>query len=312
MSRSLENPIITCALTGSIHTPSMSEYLPVTPEEIIEEGVEAAQAGASIVHIHVRDPTTGEPVSDLDLFREVAAGIKAETDVIVQPTTGGGTNQTVDERFAVIPELEPEMASFNMGSMTFGLHELTNLVDEFEYDWEKEYLEAAGDHVVPNTFANLEYASELFADHGTKPELECYDVGHVYNAKHLYDKGILEPPLHIQFVMGVLGGIGTHHSDLDHLVQTTERLFGDDASWSVIGAGRREFPLGIHALSRGGNTRVGLEDNLYSGRGTLAKSNAELVDKITDVMETVTGRQPAQPDEVREFLDLKGKQEVAF
>lgn len=312
MARSLDNIVITCAITGAIHTPSMSEYLPVTPSELIEEGVAAARAGASIIHIHVRDVETGKPISDLDLFREVASGIKAETDAVVQPTTGGGMNMTVDERMAVVPELEPEMASCNMGSINFGLYPMVEAVDEFEYEWEESYLEGTRDHIFPNTFESLERAFEMFAENGTMPELECYDVGHLYNVKHFLDRGILTPPIHLQFVMGIHGGIGADVHQLEHMAETAERLFGDDVSWSVLGAGRMQFPLGTQAASMGSNARVGLEDNLYLERGQLAESNAELVEKMVDLAWDVAGREPATPGQVRDFFDLKGQDAVDF
>lgn len=312
MTRSLDSVILSCALTGAIHTPSMSDHLPVTPEELIADGIEAAENGAAIIHVHVRDPETGEPVSDVDLFREVAAGIKAETDAIVQPTTGGGTNQTVEERLEVVPELEPEMASCNMGSMNFGTYPLIETVEEFEYDWEEEYLENTWDFIFANTFESLRKSLPMFEEHETMPELECYDVGHLHNAAHFYERGLLVPPIHIQFVMGIHGGIAAEESHLDHMIRTTERLFGDDASWSVIGAGRKEFALGTYAAAAGGNVRVGLEDNLFLERGRLARSNGELVAKMVDLAWDVAGREPATPDEVRKFFDLKGQDAVGF
>jgi uncharacterized protein (DUF849 family) len=290
----------------------MSRHLPVTPDEIVEAGIDAARAGASIIHVHVRDPETGEPSSDLDLFREVATGIKAETEAIVQPTTGGGNNQSVQERIAVVPALEPEMASCNMGSMNFGLHPMIDAVDEFEYEWEREYLEDSRDFIFSNTFETLERLLATFERCGTRPELECYDVGHLYNAKHLLEEGHLDPPIHLQFVMGVLGGVGAHEAELIHMVETTDRLFGDDASWSVIGGGRKQFPLCVQAASMGGHVRVGLEDNLYLSKGELAESNADQVKKIVDLAWDVTGREPATPAEVREFLGLKGRDSVGF
>ncbi|WP_227378955.1 3-keto-5-aminohexanoate cleavage protein [Haladaptatus halobius] len=312
MTRSLDDIVIACALTGAIHTPSMSEYLPVTPEEIIDEGIAAAKAGAGIIHIHVRDPETGEPVSDLDLFREVAAGIQAETDAIIQPTTGGGMNMTVEERMKVVPELEPEMASCNMGSINFGLYPMLESVDEFEHDWEPDYLEGTWDHIFPNTFESLKKTFEMFQENGTRPELECYDVGHLYNAKSFVESGELEPPIHLQFVMGIHGGIGADQDQLNHMVQTAEKLFGDDASWSVLGAGRMQYPLGTQAAAMGGNARVGLEDNLYLERGTLAESNADQVEKIKRLTWEISGREPASPDQIREFLRLKGRENVNF
>ncbi|MDY6817272.1 MAG: 3-keto-5-aminohexanoate cleavage protein [Halobacteriales archaeon] len=310
--RSFDKAIIACAVTGAIHVPTMSPHLPITPDEIAQEAIDAAEAGASIVHIHVRDPETGEPSSDLDLFREVAERIDAACDAIVQPTTGGAPTMSVEERIAVVPELEPEMASCNMGSINFGLYPILDAFDEFEYDWEEAYLEQTRDHIFPNTFASLETLLPVFDEHGTKPELECYDVGHLYNAKHFVDRGLLEPPLHLQFVMGIHGGIGADEENLQHMVNTAEKLFGDDFSFSVIGAGRMEFPLGAQGVSMGGHARVGLEDNLYLRKGELAESNADLVEKMVDLTWEIAGREPATPAETREFLGLKGRSNVGF
>lgn len=310
--RDFDKAIVTCALTGAIHVPTMSPHLPITPDEIIDDAVAAAEAGASIVHIHVRDPQTGEPVSDLDLFEEVASGISERCDAIVQTTTGGAPTMTVEERVSVVPELEPEMASCNMGSINFGLYPILDAYDEFNYDWEVEYLEKTRDHIFPNTFESLETIIPLFQEHGTKPELECYDVGHLYNAKHFVDREILETPLHLQFVMGIHGGISADSENLNHMVRTADKLFGDDYSFSVIGAGRMQFPLGSQAVSIGGHARVGLEDNLYLRKGELATSNADLVEKMVHQTRELTGREIAEPDEVREFLNLKGMENTAF
>lgn len=304
--RSLDNVIISCAITGAIHTPTMSPNLPVTPEEIAEEAIAAADAGASIVHIHVRDPETGEPTSDLSLFRKVAERVNDACEAIVQPTTGGAPTQSVDERIKVVPELEPEMASCNMGSINFGLYPLTDKYDEFEYEWERDYLEETKSNIFANDFEDLEHVLETFEETGTKPELECYDVGHLYNAKFLYDQGLLEGPLHIQFVMGIHGGIGADSENLVMMQRVAEKLFGNDYSFSVIGAGRMQFPLGTQAISMGGNARVGLEDSLYIGPGELAESNADQVEKMARFAHEQNGRDPATPDEVREFLGLKG------
>jgi uncharacterized protein (DUF849 family) len=310
--RELDEAIITCAVTGAIHVPTMSPHLPVTPDEIVEEAVAAADAGASIVHLHVREPETGEPTSDLTLFREVASRIKDRTDVVVQPTTGGAPTMTVKERIAVVPELEPEMASCNMGSINFGLYPILDAFEEFDHEWEREYLEASRDLIFPNTFESLETLLPLFRSHGTMPELECYDVGHLYNAKHFLDRGILEAPVHIQFVMGIHGGISADHDHLQHMVRTAEKLFGDDFSFSVIGAGRMQSPLGSTAVSLGGHARVGLEDNLYLRKGELAESNADQVKKMVHLTKELTGRDIATPDDVRSFLGLKGQANVDF
>ena len=310
--REFDGVVVSCAVTGAIHTPTMSPHLPVTPTEIAEEAVAAAEAGASIVHLHVRDPETGEPVNDFALFREVAERVAAESDVVIQPTTGGAPDTPPAERIGVVPELEPEMASCNMGSINFGLYQLREKYDEFEYDWEADYLEGTRDLVFQNTFADLETILPIFDEHGTKPELECYDVGHLYNAKHLLDRGLIEAPLHVQFVTGIHGGIGADADNLAHMVRTAEKLFGDDYSFSVIGAGRDEFPMAAQAISMGGHPRVGLEDNLYLRKGELAESNANLVEKVVDLTDELTGRRPATPDEVRAFLDLKGAEKTAI
>ncbi|MFC7225600.1 3-keto-5-aminohexanoate cleavage protein [Halalkalicoccus sp. GCM10025322] len=310
--RRLNDIVVSCAITGAIHTPSMSDYLPVTPEELVSEGTAAAEAGASIIHIHVRDPETGEPTSDLDLFRTVAGGIKAETDAIVQPTTGGGMTMSIEERMAVVPELEPEMASCNMGSMNFGLYPMSEEIEEFKYDWEKPYLNGTWDHIFTNTFESLRTAFSMFDEHDTVPELECYDISHLYNAKHFVETDRLDTPIHLQFVLGIHGGIAADQYHLQHMVDTAERLFGEDASWSVVGAGRMQFPFGTQAAAMGGNARVGLEDNLYLERGVLAESNAEQVERITRLAWEVAGREPASPKQVREFLGLKGQKAVDF
>jgi uncharacterized protein (DUF849 family) len=304
--------IVSCAVTGAIHVPTMSPHLPITPEEIAAEAIAAADAGASIVHIHVRDPETGEPITDLDLFRQVATRIREESDVIVQPTTGGAPTMAPEERVRVVPELEPEMASCNMGSINFGLYPLLEKYDEFEYEWEPEYLEGTRDLIFRNSFEDLETILPVFDEHGTKPELECYDVGHLYNARHMVDRGYIEPPLHIQFVLGINGGIGADPENLTHMYQIAEKLFGDDYSFSVIGAGRNEFTRAVQAVDMGGHARVGLEDNLYLGPGELAESNADLVEKAVTLIRDLTGRDIATPAETREFLGLKGSHETDF
>ncbi len=302
--------IITCAVTGAIHTPTMSPYLPLTPEQIAEEAVKAAEAGAAVVHIHARDPKTGMPTSDVSVFREIMSRIKEKSDVIICPTTGGGLGMSVEERIRVVPELKQEMATFNMGSMNFALHHMLRKYREFRYEWERQYLEMSRDFVFKNTFADLEYIAKTFYENQTKPELECYDVGQIYNAAFLLETGVLKPPLHIQFVHGILGGIGTALEDLMHMKHTADRLLGT-FTWSVIGAGRHEFRLCTLALLMGGHVRVGLEDNLYLERGRLAKSNAELVEKMVRIAREL-GREPATPDEARKILGLKGKDRVNF
>ncbi|MEF8852414.1 MAG: 3-keto-5-aminohexanoate cleavage protein [Haloarculaceae archaeon] len=310
--RDFQNLVVSCAVTGAIHTPTMSPHLPVTPEEIAEAAVGAARAGASIVHVHVRDPDTGEPVNDWDLFRAVAERVADRCDVVVQPTTGGAPTALPEERVGVVPELEPEMASCNMGSINFGLYDLLEKHDDWKHDWEPEYLEETRDLVFRNTFEDLETILPIFDEHGTKPELECYDVGHLYNAKHFVDRGLIEPPLHLQFVLGIHGGIGADPRNLSHMVDVAEDLFGDDYSFSVIGAGRNEFPMALQAANTGGHVRVGMEDNLYLGPGELAEGNAQLVEKVVRLAREVTGREPATPTGVREFLGLKGQAATDF
>lgn len=310
--RTLKKTIITCAVTGAIHLPTMTPHLPITPKEIANEAVAAAEAGASIIHLHVRDPETGEPITDLEIFKEISSQINNKTNAIVQPTTGGAPTMPIDKRIQVVPHLKPEMASCNMGSINFGLYQILNDYDEFDYDWEREYLEKTRDLIFSNTFESLEHTLPTFDKHGTKPELECYDIAHLYNAKHFLDQGLLEPPLHLQFVLGVHGGIGADVENLQYMYRVAEKLFGDSYSFSVIGAGKYQFPLGVQAISMGGNARVGLEDNIYLRKGQLAKSNAEQVKKISDLSKEITGREVADPAEVRDFLELKGPHKVAF
>jgi len=298
--------IVTCAVTGAIHTPSMSDALPVTPEEIATACIEAGEAGAAVVHVHVRDPETGEPVTDLDLFEEVAETVAAETDVVVQPTTGGAPTMSPEERIEVVPRLDPEMCSCNMGSINFGLYGLLDRY-EFEHDWEEEYLAGTRELIFRNTFADLEVMLSTMADHRVVPSLECYDVGHLYNLAHCVEQGWVEPPLHLEFVLGIHGGIGAEPRNVHHMKDVADGLFGDSYSFSVIGAGRHEFPLGTQAVSMGGHVRVGLEDNLYLARGQLAQSNAQLVEKAVELTDRVAGREIATPGETREFLGLKGK-----
>ncbi|MGM0590451.1 MAG: 3-keto-5-aminohexanoate cleavage protein [Halobacteriota archaeon] len=310
--REFDPVILSCAVTGAIHVPTMSPHLPITPDEIAAEAIDAAEAGASIVHIHVRDPQTGEPITDLDLFREVAEQIHEASDVVVQPTTGGAPTMAPRERIRVVPELEPEMASCNMGSINFGLYPLLEKYDEFDHEWERAYLAGTKDLIFQNTFEDLEAILPVFDEHGTMPELECYDVGHLYNTKYLVDQGLLTPPLHLQFVLGIHGGIGADEENLTHMVHVAEKLFGEKFSFSVIGAGRKEFPLGTLAVSMGGHARVGLEDNVYLRRGELAESNAALVEKMADLTAEVSGRRLATPDETRDFLGLKGGDQTNF
>lgn len=303
---------MTAAITGSIHTPAMSPYLPITPDEIAEEAIKAREAGASIVHLHARNPKTGAPSSDPELIRKAIIKIKKESDVIICITTGGGLGMTAEERIQTIPLLKPEMASLNMGSLNFGLYPLTRKIKTYKYPWEKPYLEMTKDFVYKNTFADQEHFCKTMYEYGTKPELECFDVSHLYNSAQLIRDGVLKLPIHIQFAMGILGGIGTEVEDLLHMKHTSDRLFGKDYTWSVLAAGRHEFPLCAVGAIIGGHVRVGLEDNLRIGKGILAKSNAELVKKMVRLIYELTERELMTPDETRKTLGLKGRNKVNF
>ena len=303
--------IVTCAITGGIHTPSMSPYLPITPKQIEDEAVAAAQAGASIVHLHARDPENGKPSQDPQLFRQFLPQIAARSDAIINITTGGAPNMLVEERLQPALELKPEVASLNMGSMNFGLYPMLARQKEFKYDWERPYLEGSEDRVFRNTFKVIRYILESCADNGTRFEIECYDTSHLYTAAHFIDRGILKAPFFIQSVFGLLGGIGTHPEDVLHMRRTAERLFGDDYYWSVLGAGRSQIPLATMSATMGGNVRVGLEDSLWDGPGKLATSNAQQVERMVGVIKSLN-LEVASPDETREMLQLKGKNAVAF
>lgn len=297
--------IISCAVTGSIHTPTMSPYLPITPEQIASEAIEAAKAGAACVHIHARDPKTGRPSSDLALFREIVESIRSESEVLICLTTGGGIGMSVEERFSVVREFRPVLASCNMGSINFSLFPAVENYTEWKYDWEKPFLEGTKSNIFQNTFQDLEIACGMMKENCTKPELEVYDTGHLYNAKFLLSKGLLDPPLYFQFVMGILGGISSPTIfDLTHLKMTADRLFGENGyQWSAFGAGRHEFPICTTAALMGGNCRVGLEDSLYLSKGKLAKSNANLVEKMVRILGEFS-LEPATPQEAREILSI--------
>jgi uncharacterized protein (DUF849 family) len=311
MSSKSRKVIVTCAITGSIHTPSMSPHLPITPEQIARESIAAAQAGASVVHLHARDPISGAPVQDPALFREFLPRIKASCDAIVNLTTGGSTSMTVEDRLQPALQLKPELASLNMGSMNFGLYPMLARFGDFKHDWERPYLENSAGIVFKNTFRDIQYILESCADNGTRFEIECYDIGHLYTAAHFLDRGILKGPLLIQSVFGLLGGIGAHPEDVAHMKRTADRLFGDDYLWSVLGAGRAQMPIAAMSLSMGGNVRVGLEDSLWDGPGQLARSNADQVRRIRTIIEGLS-LAVATPDEARRMLALKGADEVAF
>ena len=305
--------IITCAPTGGIHTPTMSPHLPITPNQIAQASIEAAEAGASIIHLHARDPETGKPDPSPELFMEFLPRIKQATGAVMNVSTGGGLGMTMDERLRAATTASPEMASLNMGSMNFGIFPLLEKYDEWQHDWEPEFLGMTRDFIFPNTFATIEYAlTELGEKHGTKFEFECYDLGHLYNIKWFIDKGLIKPPFFVQFVLGILGGAGAELENLQFLHKTADRLFGAaNYEWSVLGAGRHQMPLATQSALLGGNLRVGLEDSLYIERGELAVSNAQQVEKARRIVEEL-GRRVATPDEARERLGLKGGDKVAF
>lgn len=303
--------IVTCAITGGIHTPSMSPYLPITPKQIEDEAVAAAEAGASIVHLHARDPENGRPSQDPALFRQFLPQVAQRSDAIINLTTGGAPNMLVEERLQPALALKPEVASLNMGSMNFGLYPMLARQKTFKYEWEQPYLEGSEDRVFRNTFKEIRYILESCADNGTRFEIECYDTSHLYTAAHFIDRGILKPPFFIQSVFGLLGGIGTHPEDVMHMRRTAERLFGNDYYWSVLGAGRSQMPLATMSATLGGNVRVGLEDSLWDGPGKLAISNATQVQRIVTMLSTLN-LEVASPAETRKMLQLKGKDQVAF
>ncbi len=303
--------IITCAPTGAIHTPSMSPYLPVTPEEIAEAAIAAAEAGAAILHLHARDPEDGRPTQDPDVFRQFLPHIRAGTDAVINITSGGSPHMTVDDRLQPALQLQPELASLNMGSMNFGLYPMLNRYKAFKHEWERRHLENSRDLVFKNTFADIERILTACSANGTRFEFECYDISHVYNLAHFVQRGLVKPPLFVQSVMGILGGIGAHPDDLSHMRRTANRLLGDAYQWSVLGAGRNQMAIARQGLSLGSNVRVGLEDSLWAGRGRLAESNAQQVAMAREIV-AESGLQIATPDEAREILGLKGGNAVEF
>src|SRR5438309_2929551 len=303
--------IITCAVTGSIHTPSMSPYLPVTPEEIAAAAIGAAQAGAAIVHLHARNPKDGSPTQDPAVFKQFLPKIKAATDVVVNLTTGGAPTMSIEERLEPALRLKPEVASLNMGSMNFGLYEMLSRYKEFKHGWEKPYLAGSDERIFKNTFKDIAFILQSCSDNETRFEIECYDIGHLYTAAHFLDRKLVKPPLFIQSVFGIRGGIGPHPEDVMHMRRTAERLFGEDYLWSVLGAGRNQMYAAVQSAVMGGNVRVGLEDSLWIGKGALAKTNAEQVAKIRRILEEL-GLAIATPDEARTMLKLKGGKHVGF
>lgn len=304
--------IITCAPTGGIHTPTMSPHLPITPAQIASASIEAAEAGASIIHLHARDPQTGKPDPRPETFMQFLPVIKQATDAVVNVSTGAGLGMTMDERLAAATAASPEMASLNMGSMNFGIFPMLEKYSNWQHEWEPEFLGMTRDFIFPNTFATIEYALKNLGEvHGTRFEFECYDLGHLYNVAWFVDQGLIKPPFFIQMVFGILGGMGADHDNLLHLHRTAERLFGDKYEWSVLAAGRHQMPFATQSAMLGGNLRVGLEDSLYIGPGELARSNADQVRKIRGIIENL-GLSVATPTEARQRLGLKGGDRVAF
>ena len=305
--------IITCAPTGGIHTPSMSPHLPVTPAEIATASIEAAEAGASIIHLHARDPETGKPDPRPETFKQFLPVIKQSTDAVINVSTGGGLGMSIDERLSGATSASPEMASLNMGSMNFGIFPMLRKFTEFRHDWERPFLEMTEDFIFPNTFKTIRYAIEkLGGEHGTKFEFECYDLGHLYNVKWFVDQGLIKPPFFVQMVFGILGGMGADLDNLIHLQKKADELFGpDNYEWSVLAAGRNQMPFATQSAMLGGNLRVGLEDSLYIGKDELATSNAQQVIRIREIIENL-GLAVATPAEARERLALKGGDRVGF
>jgi uncharacterized protein (DUF849 family) len=306
----MKKAIITAAITGSIHTPSMSSHLPITPEQIVEDSIRAWEAGAAVVHIHVRDPKTGRPSSDSKLFGEVASQIKSRSDLVICITTGGGLGQTTEERVAAVREYSPELASLNAGSLNFALFHALDSYKEFDYDWEYEYLNMTEDFIFPNTFKTLREFNQYLSKESTKPEFEIYDVGMINNLAFLIGKGHVKEPVYLQFVMGILGGIQATMNNLQFLYNCARDAIGE-FQWSVCAAGRHQFTMCTASLLMGGNVRVGLEDNLYLDKGVKAKSNAEQVAKIIRIAREL-GIEPATPAEARQILNLKGLDKVRF
>ncbi len=302
--------IITCAITGSVHTPSMSPHLPLTPEQIAEQAIDAANAGAAILHLHARDPEDGRPSFDPQIYRRFLPRIHQATDSVLNITTGGSIAMTLDQRLAGALDLSAEMASCNMGSMNFGFFPILEKMKEFKYDWERDHIEGSRSSIFRNTFADIEQVfTRLGQAHGTRFEFECYDVGHLYTLKHFVDRGLVQGPIFLQFVLGILGGIGADPENLTHLKRIADKLFGDGYQWSVLGAGRHQMPLATQAALMGGNVRVGLEDSLSNAGGQPSTSNAEQVRRLRGILESL-GLEIATPAEARQMLGLKGRDKI--
>jgi uncharacterized protein (DUF849 family) len=311
MAKTVNKVIITCAVTGAIHTPRLSSALPYTPSDIAAQAIDAANAGAAILHLHARNPKDGSPTGDPDVFAQFLPQIHAATDAVINLTTGGSPDMTVEQRLAAALRFRPEMCSLNMGSMNFAFHGMAAKIEDWKFPWERKYIEESEAFIFRNTFRDIARVYRLMADFGTRYEHECYDIGHLYNLAHFLDRGLAKPPLWIQSVFGILGGIGADPDNVVFMRRTADRLFGKDYVWSVLAAGRHQMPLITQAAMMGGNVRVGLEDSLYIGRGKLAASNAEQVLKIRRILEEL-GLEIATPEEARRMLALKGRQHVAI
>ncbi len=303
--------IITCAVTGAIHTPTMSPHLPITPDEIAKEAIAAAEAGAAILHLHARDPETGKPDQTPEAFARFLPRIKQGTDAAINITTGGSPYMRVEERVLPAAQFRPEVASLNMGSINFGLYHLLDKYKEFKFDWERQHLDSTRDLVFRNSFKDIEYILQTCYDNGTRFEFECYDIAHLYNLAHFADRGLVKPPFFVQSVFGLLGGIGSHPEDVAHMRRTADRLLGDSYRWSVLGAGAAQLRIAAQAAAMGGNIRVGLEDSLWAGKGKLATSNTDQVVLARKIIEGL-GMKVASPDDAREILSLKGGDQVGF
>lgn len=304
--------VISCAVTGAMHTPTMSDALPLTPAEIAEHSIAAAEAGAAIIHLHARVPETGEPTGDPDVFAQFLPVIKQRTDAVINITTGGSPTMSVQDRLAGAVRFQPEMCSLNMGSMNFAIFPAAKRITQWKHGWEESYVVNSDDFIFRNTFRDIAYILETLGGAGTKFEHECYDVGHLYSLAHFLDRGLIKPPFFVQMIFGILGGIGADLDNLMFMKQTADRLFGKDSyQWSVLAAGRHQMPFVTQAALLGGNVRVGLEDSLFIERGKLAASNAEQVHKIKRILAEM-GLEPATPAEAREILGLKGGDRVEF
>jgi uncharacterized protein (DUF849 family) len=304
--------IITCAITGSLHTPSMSPYLPITPDQIVAESVAAAEAGASIIHLHARDPKDGRPSADPDLFMQFLPRIKQQTGAVLNITTGGAPGMSLDQRLAAAEHASPEMTSLNMGSINNGLFAGARRIKDYKFDWERPFLEGGKNSYFENSFFNIEsIMKRLGQEHGVRFEFECYDLGHIYNLAYMIEQKLYDGPLFLQFILGILGGVGAEIDNLLLMIRTAQRLFGNDVEWSVLAAGRHQMPMCVHNALIGGNVRVGLEDSLNLGAGELAKSNADQVAKVRRILIEL-GYAIATPDEARARLALKGGNNVRF